>query len=160
MFFALLPSELLQEPDVVFEDQAQVADLEAAHGQALQTHAERQAGVHRRSRCRSPRAPWDAPCRRRGPRSSPRPCRCGQPSPWHLWHWMSISQLGSVNGKWCGRKRVTVSLPYSFSMTAFERALEVGHRDALVDDQALDLVEHGGVGGVHLVLAVHAARGR
>ena len=39
-----------------------------------------------------------------------------------------------------------------------ERALQVRHRDALVDDHALDLVEHGGMGGVHLVLAVHAAR--
>ena len=32
--------------------------------------------------------------------------------PPHLWHCTSISQLGSVKGKWCGRKRVTVSGPY------------------------------------------------
>src|SRR5690606_27709668 len=32
-----------------------------------------------------------------------------------------------------------------------ERALEVGHRDALVDDQALDLVEHRAVRRVVLV---------
>ena len=30
---------------------------------------------------------------------------------------------------------------------------------SLVDDHALHLVEHGGVGGVHLVLAVHPAGG-
>ena len=40
-----------------------------------------------------------------------------------------------------------------------ERALQVRHRDALVDDHALDLVEHGRVRGVHLVLAVDAAGG-
>ena len=38
-----------------------------------------------------------------------------------------------------------------------ERALEVRHRNALVDGHALDLVEHGRVRGVDLVLAVHAA---
>jgi len=41
-----------------------------------------------------------------------------------------------------------------------ERALEIAHRDALVDDKALDLVEHRGMGRVDLVLAVHAARGQ
>ena len=44
-------------------------------------------------------------------------------------------------------------------MTSVQRALQVGHGDALVDDHALNLVEHGGVGGVHLVLAVDAAGG-
>ena len=39
-----------------------------------------------------------------------------------------------------------------------ERSLEIAHRDALVDDKALDLVKHRGVGRVDLVLAVHAAR--
>ena len=39
-----------------------------------------------------------------------------------------------------------------------ERALEVGHRDALVDDQPLDLVEHRAVRGVVLVGAEHPAR--
>ena len=29
------------------------------------------------------------------------------------------------------------------------------HSDALVDDQTLDLMEDGGVGGIHLVSAVH-----
>ena len=39
-----------------------------------------------------------------------------------------------------------------------ERALEVRHRDALVHGQALDLVEHRGVGGVQLVGAEGLAR--
>ena len=39
-----------------------------------------------------------------------------------------------------------------------ERALEVGHRDALVDGEALDLVEDRAVGGVVLVGAEHPAR--
>ncbi len=40
-----------------------------------------------------------------------------------------------------------------------QRALQIGHGDALVDDHPLHLMEHGGVGGVHLVLAVHPAGG-
>ena len=38
-------------------------------------------------------------------------------------------------------------------------ALQVGHGDVLVDDHPLHLVEHGGVGGVHLVLAVDPTGG-
>ena len=38
-----------------------------------------------------------------------------------------------------------------------QHALQVGEGDVLVDDQALHLVEHRAVGGVHLVLAVAAA---
>ena len=38
-----------------------------------------------------------------------------------------------------------------------ERALEVGHGQALVDGEALDLVEDRGVGGVQLVGAEHPA---
>ena len=40
-----------------------------------------------------------------------------------------------------------------------EGALQVGHGDVLVDDHTLHLMEHGGVGGVHLVLAVDPAGG-
>ena len=40
-----------------------------------------------------------------------------------------------------------------------QRALQVCHGHALVHHQTLDLMEHGGVGGVHLVLAVHPAGG-
>ena len=40
-----------------------------------------------------------------------------------------------------------------------QRAFQVRHGHALVHHQTLDLMEHGGVGGVHLVLAVHPAGG-
>ena len=40
-----------------------------------------------------------------------------------------------------------------------QRALQVRHGHALVHHQTLDLMEHGGVGGVHLVLAVHPTGG-
>ena len=43
----------------------------------------------------------------------PSPLQVGQPLPPHLWHCTSISQEGSVKGKWWGRKRVLVSGPYS-----------------------------------------------
>ena len=89
----------------------------------------------------------------------PSPLQVGQPSPPHLWHWTSISQLGSVKGKWWGRKRVTGALAVQLLHDGVQGALQVGHGHALVDDHALDLVEHGGVGGVHLVLAVHPAGG-
>ncbi len=38
-----------------------------------------------------------------------------------------------------------------------QRALQVGEGDALVHHEPLDLMEHGAVGGVHLILAVDAA---
>ena len=41
-----------------------------------------------------------------------------------------------------------------------QRALQVAHRDALVDDEALNLMEHRGVRGVGLILAEHAAGGQ
>ena len=40
----------------------------------------------------------------------------------------------------------------------FKCALQISHCDALVDDKAFNLVEHGGVRRVNFVLAVHAAR--
>ena len=39
-----------------------------------------------------------------------------------------------------------------------QRALQIAHGDAAINGHALDLVEHGGMGGVHLILAVDAAR--
>ena len=41
----------------------------------------------------------------------------------------------------------------------FQAALEVAHGDALINDQALDLMEDGGVGGIHGIAAVHTAGG-
>ena len=41
----LFDLKLFQEPDIVFKDQPQVGDLELAHGQALQAHAEGPAGI-------------------------------------------------------------------------------------------------------------------
>ena len=38
-----------------------------------------------------------------------------------------------------------------------EGALQIGHGDALVDDHALHLVEHGGVSGIYLILPVYPA---
>ena len=64
-----------------------------------------------------------------------------------------------MKGKWWGRKRVTGAGTVELPDDGVEGALQVRHGDALVDDQPLDLVEHGGVGGVHLVLAVHPAGG-
>ena len=69
----------------------------------------------------------------------------------------SISALGSVKGKYDGRSRVRMPSPNIACGEVVERALQVGHRDALVDDQALDLVEDRGVRGVELVGAVDPA---
>ena len=48
----------------------------------------------------------------------------------------------------------TVNTPHQ----RIEGALEVAHGDALVDHKTLDLVEHGRMSGVDLILAVDAAR--
>ena len=47
-----------------------------------------------------------------------------------------------MNGKYDGRNRVVIPSPNIGCGEVVEGALEVGHRDALVDDEALDLVEH------------------
>ena len=60
----------------------------------------------------------------------------------------STSTLGSVNGKKCGRTRMSRSAPKIAARSASSGALEVGQGDALVDDEALDLVEHRRVGRV------------
>ena len=58
-------------------------------------------------------------------------------------------------GTEAGNRVRTVDLPNH----SVEGALEICHGDALVHHQTFDLVEHGGVGGIHLVLAVDAAGG-
>ncbi len=55
--------------------------------------------------------------------------------------------------------RVSMSSPNMALRQVVERALQVGERDALVDAQSLDLVEHRDVRRVELVGAVHLARG-
>ena len=64
---------------------------------------------------------------------------------------MSTSTLGSVNGKNEGRKRMWTSSAKAAAGKQPQRALQVGHRHAAIDQQAFDLVEHRivrGVGGV------------
>ena len=50
----------------------------------------------------------------------------------------------------------------SFTVKLFDyrvqRAFQISHGHALVNDHALYLVEHGRMGGIHLILAVHTAR--
>ena len=62
---------------------------------------------------------------------------------------------GEVVGAEAGLGALAVELLHH----GVEGALQIRHGDALVDDHALHLMEHGGVGGVHLVLAVHPAGG-
>ena len=54
----------------------------------------------------------------------------------------STSALGSVNGKKLGRSRVSV-LSEELFVKAFKGTLEVAERDALIDEETLELVEHG-----------------
>ena len=70
----------------------------------------------------------------------------------------SSSALGSVNGKYDGRSRVSDALAEHRRREVVESALEVGHGDAPVDHQALDLAEDGCVSRVELVGAERATR--
>ena len=63
-----------------------------------------------------------------------------------------------MKGKKCGRKRVLRSLPEHLSHEVVERPLEVGERDALVDDESLDLRELRQVARVGHVSAIDLAR--
>ena len=58
----------------------------------------------------------------------PSPLQVEQPAPPHLWHCTSISQDGSVKGKWWGRNRVAVPGPNSCSASRFR----VPFRSAMV----------------------------
>jgi len=49
------------------------------------------------------------------------------------------------------------SLPVQLLHHRIEGTLQIRHGDVLVNDHALYLMEHGGVGGIHLVLPVHPA---
>ena len=71
---------------------------------------------------------------------------------------MSTSALGSVYGKKLGRKRILRSAPNSSRSEGDERALQIGERDALADDQPFDLREHRRVRQVEIVAAIDAAR--
>ena len=64
--------------------------------------------------------------------------------------------LGSVNGKKCGRTRMLAVAAEELPREVRDGALEVGQGDALVHDQALDLVEHRRVRRVR-VAPVHLA---
>ena len=62
-----------------------------------------------------------------------------------------------MNGKWCGRKRVTTLVGLEEAAhEGVQRPLQVAHVDGAVDHQALHLVEHRRVGGV-AVAAIDAA---
>ncbi len=63
-----------------------------------------------------------------------------------------------MKGKYDGRKRVVIPSPNICCGEVVEGALEVGHGDALVDDEPLDLVEHRRVRRVVLVGAEDPAR--
>ena len=70
-------SELLEEAQVAVEEQAQVVDAVAQHGQALEARAEREADVALRDRGRSCAPRRDAPGpSRRSPASGPSAARC------------------------------------------------------------------------------------
>ena len=72
--------------------------------------------------------------------SSPSPKRI---SPLSRRHWMSTSSDGSVNGKNDGRKRILTLIDLEERLAEFlENPFQVAEMRALVDHQALDLVEH------------------
>ncbi len=73
-----------------------------------------------------------------------------------MWHETSASTDGSVNGKWCVTNRLSPRLAEERLQEVVERALEVAERDALVDGEALDLVERRRVRRVRRVAPVDA----
>ena len=72
---------------------------------------------------------------------------------------MSNSADGSVNGKYDGRRRDVKLGAEERLGERLDRARQVGERDVAVDDEPLDLVEHGHVRGVGRVATEHAAGG-
>ena len=120
---------------------AQVRDVVAQRRDALGAHAEREAGVRSGSmpdvaehvRVDHPAAEDLQPARC--------PCRTGSRGRAQMPQLTSTSAEGSVKGKKCGRiARAPVGAEH-LAHEVLERALQVAERDALVDDESLDLVE-------------------
>ncbi len=108
-------SELLEEAQIVGEEPTDVVDLILEHGDALDPHAEGEAGVPLPDRSRRRGRRSGRSSRRRESRSSRCPCRCGTrrslpPQPKQP---MSTSALGSVKGKKLGRSRTAGRAPKS-----------------------------------------------
>ncbi len=144
--------ELLQEAQVALEEQAQVGHAEADHGDAIQSAAEGEAGVALRV---------DAAGLEHVGVDHPGPRQLEPARPPGL---VDVRDL-HVHRRLGEREEVRLQqdLAVRSEQLAEEvqhRPLEVGHGKALVDGEALHLVEHGAVGGVHVVAAVTTARAR
>ena len=81
-----------------------------------------------------------------------------QPAPSQNTHVIANSTEGSVNGKNDGLKRALMSGPKSDVDERLDGAEQIAERDAAVDREPLDLVEHGRVPGVERVAAVGTPR--
>ena len=139
--FALL--ELRQETDVAVEEQAQIVDAIAQHGQAVRPHAEGEADVLSGS---SPMLRTTLGCTWPEPAtSSQRPPRAGLE--------LDVDfGTGLVNGKKLGRNRSTRSSLSKKVAEIREDDLQILEAHVLANPQAFALVEHGRMRGI----AVHA----
>ena len=148
-------SELLQEPFVVLEDQPQVADLEVAHGEAFQTHAEGEAGIL--VRINAAVAQHLGVHHAGAQHFDPALALAGGAA-----RAVALVALDIHFAARLGERKMMRAeardrvLAVELAHDLVERALEIRHRNALVDGHALDLVEHGRVRGVDFILAVDA----
>ena len=71
-------------------------------------------------------------------------------------HFTGRFREGEVVGTETGDGSFAVDLLHDEIQSRFQ----IAHGDALVDDHSFDLMEHGGVCGVHFILAVHTAGGQ
>ena len=149
--------KLLQETKIVFVEQPDVIDAVLQHGDALDAHAEREAGValgvvadgfEDRGVHHAAAADLE-PARPLADRAA-FALQNTQP--------MNTSALGSVYGKKLGRNCTFVSV----SNSSRANAVSVPFRSAIVmllaDDKPFDLLKHRRVRQVEIVAAVHLAR--
>ena len=150
--------KLLEEAHIILENEAQVGDLVLAHREALESHAEGPAGVDVRV---DAAAGENLGVHHAGAEDlDPALTLAGRAAAAAALVALDV-ELAARLGEGEMMRAETGHGPLAVDLLhhQVQRRLEVGHGDALVDDHALDLVEHGRVRGVHLVLAVDAAGG-
>ena len=151
-----LSPELGEKADVIFDEEADVFDAPADHGEAVEAHAEGEAGDFFRIKgvvfaggVDGSKNGWidHAAARDFDPT---RGLAFNLKFHIDLERWLGEGEEVRAEADWRGGAE-------HFAEEVFESAFEIGEGDVGIDEKAFELVEDGEVGGVDLIAAVSGA---
>ena len=148
-------AELGKEPQVVIEEQTQIVDAIAQHGQALGAHAESEALELFRVDAGHAQHAWVHHAAAHHFQPAGLLAHAAAVAGTH--HALDVDfggRFGEGEERWAETHRQFFLEEYAQEF--FDGALEVGEVDIAIDQQAFDLVEHRRVGDIR-VAAVYAA---